>query len=86
VSDEVKASPLGLGHNEAIEGIAVKRGKRRKAEDVFERNRLQHQSILALLVAKHIGQRQVQSERVTNHTVDSRPEGAVTCRSPKPGA
>ena len=28
----------------------------------------------------------VQWARVTNHTVDRRPEGVVTCEPPKPGA
>jgi hypothetical protein len=30
--------------------------------------------------------RRVGRARVTNHTVDRRPEGVVTCEPPKPGA
>jgi hypothetical protein len=67
VSDEMKASPIRLGDDEAVERVAVKCGKRRKGEDVFERHRLQHQSILLLLVAKHIGEREVQSELAELH-------------------
>ena len=58
----MKASPIRLGDDKAVERVAVKCGKRRKGEDVFERHRLQHQSILLLLVTKHIGEREVQSE------------------------
>jgi transposase len=28
----------------------------------------------------------IEGARVTNHTVDRRPEGVVTCELPKPGA
>ena len=48
--------------HEAVERVAVKCGKRRKGENVFERHRFQHQSILLLLVAKHIGEREAQSQ------------------------
>jgi hypothetical protein len=46
----MKASPIRLGDDKAVERVAMKCGKRRKGEDVFERHRLQHQSILLLLV------------------------------------
>lgn len=62
VSDKMKAAPIRLGDDEAIEGIAVEGGKRRQGEDVFQGNRLQYQSILVLLTAKHISQRQTQAK------------------------
>ena len=62
VSGEMKASPIRLGNDKTVKRVAVKCGKRRKGEDVFKRYRLQHQPILLLLVAKHIGERKAQSE------------------------
>ena len=40
MSDKMKPSAIRLGDDEAIERVAVKCGKRRKGENVFERHRL----------------------------------------------
>ena len=58
----MEASPRRLGDKEAIERIAMKGRKRRKGKDVLQGNRLQLQSILVRLIAKHIGQRQAQAK------------------------
>ena len=63
----MKASPIRLGDDKSVERVTVNCGKRRKGEDVFERHRLQHQSILLLLVTKHIGEREVESELAELH-------------------
>jgi hypothetical protein len=67
MSDKMKTSPIRLGDDDAVERVAVKRRKRRKSENVFEHYRLHHQSILLLLVAKHIGQREAQRELAELH-------------------
>lgn len=63
----MKASPIRLGDNEAVERIAVNCRKRRQRENVFERYRFQHQSILLLLVMKHVGEREAQGQLAELH-------------------
>lgn len=80
----METSPICLG-DEAIEPITVESGKSRKGEVIFQGNRLQHRSILVLLVAKHIAQRQTQSELAERHFDLQFPDAGERSYSPATG-
>ena len=67
VSNEMKTSPVCLGEYQAIGRVAMESGKQRQRENVVERYRFQHQSILLLLVTKYVGKREAESELAELH-------------------